>query len=194
MGRYDAALGFGSGEKVQTGLSVGGFTTWAVSKTPAVVGGLVAQWVYDWANKRWPNNKRGPQFVGGIGIVVAAYGLAVAASKWASTSSGAVDKMTDGMLGRASPVVVGLLKGLLGVKDNTSKPAQGTSAPSVDGDREAAIELMGMVAASPETTQDLADQMFQIMGREGVQMDEAGKRAVVKSMREASRKIAAGQF
>ncbi len=195
MGRYDKALGIGSAVEVKTPLSVAGATDWAVSKAPALVGGTIAQWVYDKAVEKWPKHPRGADFVGGVAVVVSAYGFQVAMGKFMKDSSHLADKITDGMIGRASGILVHLFRGLFGSKP---KAAQGTAPvaanASLDGDREAITDVGGLLQNSPETTQEMADAMYAIMRRDGHEVDEGGREALVRSMREVAQKLAAGNF
>lgn len=195
MGRYDSALGIGPAVQVKTALSVTGATEWAVGKAPALVGGTMAQWVYDWAIKKWPKHPRGADFVGGLAVVVAAYGFQVGMAKFMKDSTHLADKITDGMIGRASGILVHLFRGLFGAKQQA---AQGTAPAaanaSLDGDREAITEVGGLLQNSPETTQEMADAMYAIMRRDGHEVDENGRVALVRSMREVAQKFAAGNF
>lgn len=210
-GRYVRALGLDSDHRVRTDLTPEGALTWGVSKTPAVAGGLFADWVYEWAAKKWPNSKRGPEFVGGVCVVVGAYGLSVLATRYQPTASHLVEKMTDGMIGRISPVVVHLFRSLFDDKKQPAAPgaAAGRALPagqrspgaarvangiSLDGDREAVMDVANLLYSSPETTQAMAEQMFQLMRRDGHDIDEGGRQAVATSMREVAGQIAAGRF
>src|SRR5579883_2708346 len=98
--RYLKALGFDAPEdRVSTELSPQGALKWAVSKAPAVLGAMLAKKAYDWAVKKWPNHKRGAEFVGSFAVLIIGYGLAVGASKYLRDSSRMVDRITDGMMG-----------------------------------------------------------------------------------------------
>lgn len=197
MSRYSKALGLDSGHQVTTPLSVGGAVTWATSKLPAALGGHVADWVTEWAIKRWPKNVRGPKFVGGVATVVAAYGLAVGASKVWPDGGHMVDKLTDGMIGRVSPSLTSLLKSWMeGGKGAAAGPPAnpGPANASLDGDRTAIMDVAGLLHASPETLSLMADQMFGIMQKDGVDIDAGGRDSVVTSMREAAGALAGGRF
>jgi hypothetical protein len=188
MGRYDTALGLDETKGVKVDVSVGGVTQWLASKGPAVLGGHAGQWVVEWALKRWPNHPRGAAFVGGVAVLVAGFGLEVLVAKSSPSNGRLFDKITDGMVGRAAPLITNTVKRILGME--VPKAAQGTA--SLDGDQEAVAEVARLLRDSPETTQDLATQMFELMKRDGVDIDEAGRQAVVRSMREVSSKLAAG--
>lgn len=196
MGRYDRALGIGTAVEVKTALSVAGATEWAVSKAPALLGGTLAQWVQDWANAKWPKHPRGADFVGGLAVVVAAYGLQVGLGRFMKESTHLADKITDGMIGRTSGVLIHLFRGLVDAKP-PPKAAQGTASAanaSLDGDRAAITDVGYLLKNSPETTQEMADAMFSIMKRDGHEVDEGGREALVSSMREVAGKFAAGNF
>ncbi len=206
MSKYSKALGLDSGHQVTTKLSVAGASEWAVSKTPAAAGGIFADWVYNKAVAKWPKAKRGPRFVGSVAVAIGAYGLQIAMAQVSPTSSHLVDKMTDGMIGRVAPEAWRLLVGLFekdkkgdNQKSDTYVPPTddeifGTANASLDGDRQAVMEVGQLLQQSPETTQQIADQMFAIMKRDRVDMDPAGQQAVVRSMREAAAKLAKGNF
>lgn len=206
IGKYDEALGLTASQKVPVSLTVQGVTQWAVSKAPAMLGGQFADWVYDWANKKWPDYKRGAQFVGGVAVMVSAFGLQLVATKYQANLTRMADKMTDGMVGRVSPVLWRLFKGLFG-NDNAAAPntQQGArkltagepvanGVASLDGDREAIMEVGQLLHASPETTDQLANAMADIMQRDNVDMNAAGRAALVRSMREAQAHLANGRF
>lgn len=211
-GRYLKALGLESDHQVRTILSPEGALEWGASKAPAVAGGLWADWVYEWANKRWPESKRGPEFIGGVCVVVGAYALSVLTTRYQANASHLVEKLTDGMIGRISPVIVHLFRGLFEEK-KTAKPAPAATpralpAPppqgggtgsraanaSLDGDREAVMDVANLLASSPETTQAMAEEMYRIMRRDGHDIDEGGRQAVAASMREVASQIASGRF
>lgn len=191
MGRYTKALGMDGENKVGAVLSVTGAAEWAVSKAPALLGGQIADWVFKEANIKFPNYKRGVDFVGCVAVVGAGYGLHVAISKFSAANSRMADKITDGMVGRCSPNLLNVLKGLLGMKPANAR-AQGTG--SLDGDREAVMEVAQLLRASPETTDRLAREMFTIMAKDGVQMNAAGQDAVIRSMRQGYERLAQGAF
>jgi len=204
-GKYDEVLGLTASQKVPVSLSVSGVTQWAVSKAPAMMGGQFADWVYDWANKKWPNYKRGAQFVGGVAVVVAGYGLQLAATKYQANLTRMADKVTDGMVGRVSPVLWNLFKGLFH-SDNEQAPAQpagrriasgggaANGPASLDGDREAIMEVGQLLHASPETTDQLANAMIDIMRRDNVDMNDQAGSALARAMREANARLANGRF
>lgn len=186
MGKYDQALGLDEPKGVKVDVSVGGVTNWLASKAPAVLGGHMGQWVIEWALKRWPNHKRGAQFVGGVSVLVAGFGIEVLVGKSSPSNGRLFDKITDGMVGRASPYITNTVKQMLG--GEVPKAANGTA--SLDGDREAVAEVARLLRDSPETTQDLTNKMFEIMRRDGVDIDDDGRQAVVRSMREVTATLA----
>jgi len=198
-GRYVKALGLESDHRVKTDLSPEGALTWGVSKAPALAGGLWADWVYAWANKKWPNYKRGSEFLGSVAVVVGAYAMQVLATRYQQSASHLTEKMTDGMIGRVAPFVVHTFKNLFASDKTAPTPkgpdkSGGVANASLDGDREAVRDVAGLLHNSPETTQLMADQLFQIMKRDGHDVDANGHKALVSSFREASRKIAGGEF
>ena len=214
-GRYLRAMGLESRSPTSTELTPEGAMVWAASKVPAAVGGKFADWVYVWANKKWPYAKRGADFTGGVCVVVGAYGLQVLVTRFQGGYSGIIDKFTDGMIGRISPVVWGLLSGMfesdkskaerqakrLGEVGAAAGGAAGRAIGSgglptngLDGDRESVRDVAALLRDSPETTQQMADQMFAIMREEGVKIDDAGRQAVVTSMRQAATNFASDNF
>lgn len=205
--KYSKALGIASDVEVTTPLSISGATTWLVSKVPAVLGGSLAEKAYDWAVSRWPKHPRGADFVGSLGVIIAAYGMQALMTRFNGGNTHMVDKVTDGMMGRVSPALWRLLKSLWpsggggpkapaprGGAAEDYKNLPGPANASLDGDRKAVIDVAGLLRDSPETTKLLADELFAVMKREGHDVDEAGHQAMVKSFREATAKMAQGNF
>jgi len=197
MGRYTKALGIDRSDTTSNAeLSPQGALTWAVSKSPAVLGGFLAQWAYDWGIKKWPKHPRGAEFVGGVTTVIVAYGLQVAVTKYSPQHGRMVDRLTDGMMGKVGAVVWRIVKGLFGIKDakGGAKQAGNALQPCLDGDREGVREAAGLWANSPDTMQSMADEMFKVMRRDGVDINPEGQRAVVRAMNEVTGKMARGEF
>lgn len=188
MGKYSAALGIGQQAK-RPSLTVSGATEWAIGKLPAVVGGHIGQWAYNWAVKKWPNHKRGAEFVGSLGVLLGAFGLELAIGRWMPEYAATAAKLTDGMIGRAAPVMTRTFRKLLGMEADP-KAAQGTAGASLDGDRAAIREMAQILRDSPQTTQEFANGMLTAMQRDGITLDTAGREAVVKSMREMAGQLA----
>lgn len=196
MSKYTKALGFYTGkEVVPKPLSAEGAIGWIASKAPAVLGGHVADWVTEWAINRWPTNTRGPKFVGGVATVVAAFGLSALTAEAGANHARLMDKLTDGMMGRVSPSITGLIKSFWEKKAPAAPPADPKAAnASLDGDRVAVMDAAGMMHASPETVSLLAREMAGIMKADGVEIDARGQESVATSMLEALGRLAGGQF
>lgn len=194
MSKYSRALGLDSGHTVSTQLSLSGAGAWLVSKVPAAVGGLIAKQVYDWAAAKWPSNKYSREFVGSIGVVVAAYGVQALVSATSPSSSHMLDKLTDGMIGNVSGVVWGLTKKLFANSAGVANSGGASSAVTLDGDRQAVIDVGDMLASSPETTSAMAAMITDIMRKEGHEVDDAAAKGLVDSLREASSRLAKGKF
>jgi hypothetical protein len=192
MGRYSKSLGMDPEHKVSATFSLTGAAEWAVSKAPALLGGKLADWVFNQANLKFPNYKRGVDFVGCVGVIGAGYGLHVAVSKFSPENSRMADKITDGMVGRCAPNLLNVFKNLLGMKPANARAAQGTG--SLDGDRQAVMEVAQLLHASPETTDQLAKEMVEIMRKDNVQLNDAGAAAVARSMRQGYQRLAQGAF
>lgn len=195
MSKYSQALATYSGKELPKNLvSAEGALGWVVSKSPAVLGGHIADWVTEWAIARWPANKRGPKFVGGVATVLAAFGMCVATDKFSPANARLMDKLTDGMIGRISPSITGLLTSWWSGKKSPAPPPADPANASVDGDRTAIMDVAGLLHASPDTLSLMADQMFGIMKKDGVDIDAAGRESVITSMREAAGQLAGGRF
>lgn len=188
MGKYSQALGISSDHRVQTTLSLTGVGQWAVSKTPAVLGGYIADWAYTKAVEKFfkPGSKWVAETIGTVGAVIAAFGLQLAGSRFLPDSTHMLDKVTDGMCGRMSKPIVNTAKRLLGMT-----PANAANANlSLDGDDEATRQVAALISGSPEFLDVLADGMVDAMRRDEVDIDSGAKPALVKSMREVARQLA----
>lgn len=192
MSKYSEALGINQAPVQRLRMEPGSVAQWAASKAPAVVGGHLGQWCFEWAIKKWPKHPRGAEFVGSMGVIVGAFGLELAAQKWANEYARLAEKVTDGMIGRAGPVITRMVRKLLGMEDATPKAAQGVDAASVDGDPEAVRELARLLRDSPHTVDEMARAMAGVMRTDGVNIDDTGEQAVVRSMREVAGKLARG--
>lgn len=190
MSKYSNALGINQTPVQRVRLDPGSMAEWAVSKVPAALGGHLGVWAYEWAIKKWPSHPRGAEFVGSMGVIVAAFGLELAAQKWAPEYARLAEKVTDGMIGRAGPVLTRMVRKLLGLGDATPKAAQGVEPASLDGDAEAVRDVARLLRDSPQTVDEMAQSMAEIMDRDGVEMNDAGRNAVVRSMREVTARLA----
>jgi hypothetical protein len=226
MGKYDGALGLvrlAAPESAKVTISPGGIARWAASKTPAILGGSLADFAHDWGVQRWPNSPRGVDFVGGAFVTVLAFAAQTAGGKFLPGSERLIDKMTDGMMGRIGPLVLKVLKSwALQVKDRVASPGKaGTADPgkggtpkpdaakpadpgkadtakpgnaSVDNDEQAIREIGQMMSDSPETLSAFAGAVVQKMASEGADVNAAGKAALQDSLRKVAADMAAGKL
>lgn len=219
MGRYSQSLGIvttpGYSPLAPTKLGdvPSDFTNWGISKMPAVAGSYMAIWAYNWANEQAKKRKwfatRGAEFIGAVGVVIIAYALDVLTRKFKPDWARMADHFTDGMIGRAGPViarVTGVEKLLpegfkskpanaLDAPANDGGAAQGFSSVSLDGDRQATMGAAELWANSPESTASMANAMYEIMRDQGVEgLDEQVREHMVQSFREASNLMARGEI